>query len=85
MPRLIKVYQAPAVSSGTSSGEDKNYVHIQNTASSEWVIVHNLNKYPSVTVINSAGDQVIGDVVYDSINQITITFKGAFKGTATLN
>ena len=64
---------------------DKNYVHVQSEASDEWVIVHNLNKYPSVSVIDSAGDEVIGDVHYDSVNQVTLTFEGSFKGRATLN
>ena len=64
---------------------DKNYVHIQNAASNRWVIVHNMNKYPSVTIVNSAGDEVIGDVFYDNTNQVTITFAGAFKGKAVLN
>ncbi len=64
---------------------DKTFLYTQNEASSEWVITHNLDKYPSVTIINSAGDEVIGEVNYNSLNQITITFSGAFKGTATLN
>lgn len=64
---------------------DKTYLHTQSEASSEWVITHNLEKYPSVTIINSAGDEVIGEVYYNSQNQVTITFSGAFKGTATLN
>lgn len=64
---------------------DANYIHQQTEASDEWIIVHNLNKYPAVSIIDSAGDEVEGNVHYDSINQITITFIGAFKGTATLN
>lgn len=64
---------------------DANYTHKQTEASNEWIIVHNLNKYPSVSIIDSAGDEVIGNVHYDSSNQVTITFTGAFKGTATLN
>lgn len=64
---------------------DKTYYHIQSTASDTWVIVHGLNKYPSVSVINSAGDEVIGDIIYNDINQVTIKFKGSFKGSATLN
>ena len=64
---------------------DKNYVHNQTESTSSWVITHNLGKYPSVTVFDSAGDEVIGDINYNSLNQITITFAGAFKGTATLN
>lgn len=64
---------------------DANYVHEQSEASSEWVIVHNLNKYPAVSIIDSAGDEVVGNIHYDSLNQVTITFIGAFKGKATLN
>ncbi len=65
--------------------EDANYVHKQTTAADTWVIIHKLEKYPSVTVFDSAGEQVVGDVIYDSINQVTLKFKGEFKGTATLN
>ena len=64
---------------------DLNYVHNQTEASDEWIIVHNLNKYPAVSIIDSAGDEVEGNVHYDSLNQVTITFIGSFKGTATLN
>ena len=64
---------------------DKNYTHTQTIASAEWEIVHNLNKYPTVAIIDSAGDEVIGDIKYNSINKITISFSGAFKGSATLN
>ena len=64
---------------------DKNFVFDQNEALDTWVIVHNLNKYPAVSVIDSSGSEVIGEVSYDNINQVTITFKGAFKGKATLN
>ena len=65
--------------------EDKNYLHRQTVASNTWVIVHNLNKFPSVTVIDSAGNEVIGEVTYDDPCQVTIRFEGGFKGTATLN
>ena len=64
---------------------DKNYVHNQTTASDTWVINHNLNKYPAVSVIDSANNEVIGDIEYDNTNQVTITFTSAFKGKATLN
>lgn len=64
---------------------DKNYTHNQTVASDEWVIIHNLNKYPAVNIFDSAGDEVVGEVTYDSVNQVTITFVSAFKGKATLN
>lgn len=67
------------------SSMDKNIYYVQTEASDTWVITHNLNKYPSVSVIDSAGNEVTGSVTYDSENQITIRFNGAFKGSATLN
>lgn len=65
--------------------QDKNFYFTQTTASDTWIITHNLNKYPSATVIDSAGTEVVGNITYNSLNQITITFSGAFKGSATLN
>lgn len=53
-------------------------------ASAVWTINHNLGAYPSVTTINSAGDQVEGDVDYVSTYIITITFSAPFAGTAIL-
>ena len=64
---------------------DKTYLHHQTVASDTWVIVHNLNKYPSVAVIDSAGNEVIGEINYDDKNQVTLKFVGGFKGVATLN
>ena len=65
--------------------QDKNFYFTQTTALDTWVITHNLNKYPSATIIDSAGTEVVGNITYNSLNQITITFSGAFKGSATLN
>ena len=64
---------------------DKTYVHTQGTASNIWTIVHNLNKYPSVTVVDSAHTVVIGEVRYDSLDQVTVLFAATFSGMATLN
>ena len=87
-PRIVlPVVKSPKVvmiRSG-SSGGDKNFVFVQGTPSNTWVIAHGLSKYPSVSVMDSAGTEVEGDVHYDSVNQVTIQFNAAFGGTATLN
>lgn len=70
---------------GLKGGGDKNYIHVQNTSSSSWVIVHNLAKKPSVVVVSSADDVVYGEIKYDSDNQVTLTFAGEFSGKAYLN
>jgi hypothetical protein len=64
---------------------DKNFVFTQNVASSTWVITHNLGKYPSVSIVDSADTKVNGDIQYDSINQVTVSFRSAFAGKAFLN
>jgi len=64
---------------------DKRYVHNQNTTSSTWVVAHNLNKFPSVTVVDSAGTIVIGEIDYIDMNNVTLTFSAAFSGVAYLN
>ncbi len=69
---------------GTNTG-DKNYVYPQDIAANPWVVNHGLNKYPSVSVVNSALETVYGDVDYDSLNQVTITFNGPQTGKAFFN
>jgi hypothetical protein len=66
-------------------GGDKNYVHNQGLAAAVWNVTHNLGKLPSVTVINSAGEEVVGEVNHTDNNSLTITFAGGFSGVATMN
>lgn len=68
-----------------SSGSDAHHQHSQQTASAAWNIAHNLGKNPSVTVTNSADVEVIGDIEYVDLNNLTITFTSAFSGKAYCN
>lgn len=61
------------------------YIHQQTVAADVWNIQHNMGKYPSVTVVDSGGNVVVGSVTYLNENSITATFAGAFSGTAYLN
>lgn len=65
--------------------DDKHFLFVQSIASDIWEIKHDLNKYPSVTVVDSANSVVIGDVVYIDENNVRLTFSGAFSGKAYLN
>lgn len=64
---------------------DKDFTYIKNTPDKIWEITHNLDKYPSVTVVDSAGSVVMGDITYTSKSAIKITFSAAFSGKAYLN
>lgn len=62
-----------------------SYTHYQISASQEWMINHNIGKFPSVSVVDSAGTVVIGDVTYIDMNNLIIQFISAFSGKAYLN
>lgn len=63
-----------------------NYTHEQGIASKEWVINHNLEKEPSVVVVDTADEEQIPDrKVYNSKNQVTLYFLSEFAGKAYLN
>lgn len=57
----------------------------QETPSDRWDINHNMKKYPSVTVVDSANTVVYGEVVYDDLNNLHILFSSEFSGKAYLN
>ena len=69
---------------------DITYTHNQSSTSDTWTVTHNLHRFPSVTVVDSADTIVQGTVVYNSNKQLTITFFSggsalAFQGKAYLN
>lgn len=68
-----------------TGGGDKNFTFNQAVPSAIWTVPHNLGKLPSVTIMDSAGDQVEGSIHFDNVNQVTITFSAAFSGVATCN
>lgn len=64
---------------------DKTYVHKQESASAEWEVTHGLGKYPAVTVVDSAGTEVIGEVDYTGLDKCVLRFQAAFSGKAIFN
>lgn len=64
---------------------DRNHLHLQSIASAEWTIAHGLGKYPSVTILDSAGDEVDGEVTHVDLDTLVIRFSAAFSGRASLN
>ena len=64
---------------------DKNFVFNQPVAALTWNITHNLNKFPSATMVLSTGQKGYGDIVYIDENNLTITFASAESGKAYMN
>lgn len=69
----------------TGGGGDANFVYIQSTPEAIWEITHSLGKKPSVTVVDSADNVVMGEIEYVNLNSVKITFAGAFSGKAYFN
>jgi hypothetical protein len=66
-------------------GGSVSYVHNQGVAAATWVVDHNLGWYPNVTVKDSTGDVVEGNITYNDSNRVTLGFSGAFAGIAYLS
>lgn len=64
---------------------DKNFVHEQAIASDVWRVTHNLNKKPSITVVDSAENVVMGAYEYVDNNRVILRFNNAFVGKAYFN
>lgn len=64
---------------------DKHYRHKQINPSKVWTITHNLDKYPSVTVVDTGFTVVYGSIEFLTKNELTITFTDAFSGEVYLN
>ena len=63
----------------------ETYTHDQGMPQSLWTIQHDLDKYPSVTIVDSSGATVDGVVTYVDNNNITLEFNASFSGLAYLN
>lgn len=63
----------------------KNYTHNQVSASKIWTIGHNLNRFPQVTIVDSANSMVMGEVKYISTDILQVEFQCEFAGTAYLS
>jgi hypothetical protein len=70
---------------GVVTINSSTFTHIQSNPSNEWAINHNLGKFPSVTVVDSALSVITGDIKYIDENNIIISFSGGFSGRAYLN
>lgn len=78
-------YYADLIEENVKVFADKNYIHEQNIAEKTWRVTHSLNKYPTVTVIDSAGNEVICNIEHIDTNNCIISMNAPFKGKAIFN
>lgn len=81
LEREIEEYFDEHGGSGNASG----YLYDRNSiVAGTWIITHNLNKYPQVTLIDDDGNSFEADIFYGSLNQVTVTFAVPTSGKAVL-
>lgn len=73
------------VLSGQGAGLVGTYRYIQDIPAATWTIIHNLGFRPNVSVVDSAGTEVIGEVSYPDVNTVVIDFSAQFAGEAYLS
>lgn len=64
---------------------DKYFRHSQAFPSDFWMIEHNLSKLPSVTISDTSGNEIEGEVIHIDLNSLTVAFSAPFAGYADLN
>ena len=70
---------------GGITAEDVSYEHVQTDASDEWIVIHNLGKYPSVSIRDADGYETHAGIQYTSKNSLIILFANAETGIAVCN
>ena len=60
------------------------FIFEQATPASDWNIFHKLGRYPQVSVVDSSGRVVIGEVQYIDEQNVRVSFSGEFAGKAYL-
>jgi hypothetical protein len=68
-----------------STSGDSSFTYTQGVAETTWNIQHNMGKFPSITVIDTANTVVTGQYTYIDNNNVTLNFSAAFAGKAYLN
>lgn len=75
--------QGPPGTPGSGGPGGSHYEHTQTVPSATWQVAHALGYRPNISVINTGGKVVYGDLQHDSNNLAVITFPSPIAGTAT--
>lgn len=82
--RLMQYDGSVWIAYGTSSDSDA-HLEVPFTMQSSITVTHNLGKIPSVQVIDTSGDEVVGDTSHANVNELTVFFSAPFSGKIYLN
>lgn len=81
----VPIWQGDTSEDDPGSVDDLTWTHNQVEAASLWTVVHPLPKYPSVTVADNTGVNLVVGFRYISLSTVEITFSEPTSGYAYLN
>ena len=64
--------------------DDAGFVFTQGVAATTWNIAHNLNKKPSIKIVDSTDEVIEGQEIYVDENNIILNFSALITGKAYL-
>lgn len=67
------------------NGVQTTFVYNQASADVTWNVTHNLGRFPSTTVVDNLGREILAEVTYLDPNLLSISFDIPMSGTAYLN
>ncbi len=70
---------------GITAASDAHFVFSQEVVSRVWEVEHNLNKYPSVTIVDAGGNILYTEVEYIDKNNLEVRFEASTSGKAYMN
>jgi hypothetical protein len=82
---VLQVGQGPSGPKGDKGDTGQagtTHEHYQTTASSTWVVNHNLGFRPAVTILSVGGTQMLAEVIHASLNQVLVYFDEPMTGLA---
>ncbi len=81
----IQALQYYSIQIDNVENADKHFEFTQGVPATTWDITHNLDKFPSITVVDTADTTVIGSYEYITKDRVILNFSHAFAGKAFLN
>ena len=81
----IEALQYYSIQIDEVEGFDSHFEFTQGVPVTTWDITHNLDKFPSITVVDTANTTVMGSYEYVTKNRVILSFSSQFAGKAFLN
>jgi hypothetical protein len=68
---------------GSSAGPNVTSTFVQ-VSSDEWIVQHDLGRFPAIVTVNESGERIYGNELYLDENNVIVKFSKVVAGTMYL-